>query len=583
MVSESASDLTFPPPVSEYLAVIRRRAWIVLGVTALVFGIGFGRAVRQARVYRASGQLVLASAGNDPTALQTQMGIVESDAVHALAARRVPGIGSVRAQQDGLGNVITVSADSAHPEVAAATVNSTITAYLRFAQQQSNSQFVSASSAIRGRVANLQRQIDAVTAAIQSGRAQPGNDLVARRDALIAQQSALQQRLDDLQVSSATGTGISVLARATTPTHPIKPTVRDDALIALGAGLLLGIALALAIEFLGSGGSSNSKRPTETSTDLVPLAPPDVRVMGVLPPGASPAGEVVSLSEPESAAARTYRSLNDAAWFLGLERGRCLMVTSTPDRGGKTETITNLAVVLARSRRRVIVVDCDLREPHVHEFFGLPNEIGLSSVLRGETLADALRPVPGVDHLYALTSGPVHADPGGLLASAQCREVLSSLLVGGTLVLLDTAPLGPFEDAYSLAMAAPIDAIMLVTTPEAEADGHLREALDRLRESGARQIGVVLTNGDFASEHEPFRSWPRHRPNGAGSNGGSGSNGGAALNGGFRPQDDTERWAALLGVVGPNPDAVDVTDDRGPAPHGRPSLGASGGSATSTG
>ena len=396
------------------------------------------------------------------------MRIVESGSVHALAARRAPGIGTVQTQQEGLGDVITVSADSPDARVAAKTVNATIAAYVVYAQQQSNSQFVSASAAIHGRVTELQHQVDALNSQIQSGRGAPGNDFVARRDALISQESALQQTLDNLQVNSASGAAISVLSPTTTPTRPISPIVRDDALVALGAGLLLGVTLAFAIEFLGSSGSSRassgSTPPVETDEELLRRVTADVTLMGVLPTGSPSVSEVISLSAPDSAAAESYRSLRNAASFMGLEQGRCLEVTSAPDRDGKTETLVNLAVLLAGTGRGVVVVDCDLRKPRVHEFFGLSNETGFTSVMRGVALTQALQRVPGVDHLYALTSGPLPTDPTEMLASDRCGEVLRSLLVGGTLVLIDTPPMLPYTDACTIAKTSPIDTIMLVAT-----------------------------------------------------------------------------------------------------------------------
>src|SRR5262249_24841961 len=338
-------------------------------------------------------------------------------------------------------------------------------------------QFLAASSVIRARVSQLQDQIDALEPRIAAGNLGPGSDLVARRDALITRQGALQQQLDSLQTNTTSGSTVTVLGRASVPTHAYTPNVRDDALIALGAGLLLGIALALAIEFLGTRGA-----PTRTASSVATnvgsqaaLAQPggtDVRMIGVLPAGNPSAPEVVSLSEPESENAQSYRSLQEAALFLGLERGRCLAVTSAPDRAGKTEAIANLAVVLARAHRRVIVVDCDLRQPRVHEFFGLPNDTCFTSVIEGAWLADALQPVRSVDHLYALTSGPLPDDPQKLLTSDRCREVVSSLLVGGTIVLIDTPPMLPVTDASALARTIRFDAIVLVATADADTREH---------------------------------------------------------------------------------------------------------------
>ena len=316
--------------------------------------------------------------------------------------------------------------------------------------------------------------------------------------------------MDSIQIDNAgAGTGINVVARATPPTSPIRPKPRTDGLVALGAGLLLGLVLAFFVEYLKrSGGSSESR-------EMVPQAvAAEVALMGVLPTGNPSVNEVVSLSAPDSAAAQSYRSLHNAASFMGLERGRCIAVTSAPDRDGKTETLANLAVLLARGGRRVIVVDCDLRKPRVHSFFGLANGTGFTSVVRGAPLAEALQRVPNVDHLYALTSGPLPADPDDMLASDRCRDILSSLLVGGTLVLLDTPPMLPVTDAVTLAKTAPVDAIILVATAQTDAREHLRQALDALHQSGAPQVGVVLTTAEFGGQR-PQRggpSWSRRAP-----------------------------------------------------------------------
>jgi capsular exopolysaccharide synthesis family protein len=276
-------------------------------------------------------------------------------------------------------------------------------------------------------------------------------------------------------------------------------------LIALGAGLLLGIAIAFAVEYLDDS--------TETSGQLLRQLGAGVTLMGVIPTARSSEPEVVSLSAPESETAEAYRSLRSVASSMGLQRGRCVEVTSTPGREGKTEALVNLAVLLARSGHRVIVVDCDLREPRVHTFFGLSNEIGLTSVLGGGApLAESIQRVPSVDRLFVLSSGPVPANPLELLTSPRYSEVLGSLLVGGTLVLVDTPPLLPVTDAAVLAESPLVDAVVLVGSAKASTRKHLRHALDMLRESGTPQVGVVLntevTEASEGADQASGRMWP---------------------------------------------------------------------------
>ena len=264
--------------------------------------------------------------------------------------------------------------------------------------------------------------------------------------------------------NAGAGTGVHVVARAIPSTHPIRAKPQFDGLHALGVGLLLGLVLAFFVEFLvrsrdadeaGEAAAQPVAAETGERPELAHGATGDVTLMGVLPMGSPSVSEVVSLSAPDSDAAQSYRSLHDAVSFMGLERGRCIEVTSVPDRDGKTETVANLAVLLARTGRRVIVVDCDLRKPRVHEFFGLANETGFTSVMAGSPLDQALQPVPNIDHLYALTSGPLPHDPEAMLGSELCGDILGSLLVRGTMVLVDTPPVLPLTDACTIAKAVP--------------------------------------------------------------------------------------------------------------------------------
>src|SRR5205814_4660764 len=106
--------------------------------------------------------------------------------------------------------------------------------------------------------------------------------------------------------------------------------------------------------------------------------------------------QAVTLTEPSSSAAEAYRTLRTSIQFMGLDRPlRTLQVTSPSASEGKTTTLANLAVALARAGQRVLMVDCDLRRPRLHGFFGVENNVGLTSVILGEvTLAEAVQEIP---------------------------------------------------------------------------------------------------------------------------------------------------------------------------------------------
>ena len=236
----------------------------------------------------------------------------------------------------------------------------------------------------------LQTQIDALDRQIaqvpQELRLLPENALVQRRAVLIQQQGAFQGRLDEVQVTANLKTGDAQLVTpASTPLRPESPRPRRDAVVALVVGLLLGVALALLREHLDD--SIKSKDELERVSDGLPT-------LGIIPVEAGWKNRdepyVVSRAEPFSPSAEAFRSLRTAIQFVGLDRPVHTLQITSPNAGeGKTATLSNLAVALARAGKRVGLVCCDLRRARLHQFFGIANTVGFTSVLLGEVSLDA--------------------------------------------------------------------------------------------------------------------------------------------------------------------------------------------------
>jgi capsular exopolysaccharide synthesis family protein len=172
---------------------------------------------------------------------------------------------------------------------------------------------------------------------------------------------------------------------------------------------------------------------------------------------------------------------------------RRLQITSPSAEEGKTTTVANLGVALAATGQKVVIVDCDLRRPRVHEFFGMSNEVGVTSLLLGRhSLTDVIQRVAAQERLALLASGPQPPNPSELLQSRQMAEMLDRLDAEADVLLLDCPPVLPVTDAAAL--SAHVDATMLV----ASADGtHARvtaRALEVLGQIGAPLVGTVLNN-----------------------------------------------------------------------------------------
>jgi capsular exopolysaccharide synthesis family protein len=204
------------------------------------------------------------------------------------------------------------------------------------------------------------------------------------------------------------------------------------------------------------------------------------------------AEQLVALRDPRSPAAEAYRTLRTNIQFSSLDKPlRTILATSTAADEGKSTTIANLAVTMAQSEQRVILVDCDLRRPTVHTLFGVSNTLGLTSVMLQEDAPLPLQPteVPG---LQLLPSGPLPPRPADILGSRRMEVLIERLLQQADMVLFDTPPVIAVTDAAVL--ATKVDGVLLVFRSGATKRDRARDARRLLEKVNANIVGVVMTD-----------------------------------------------------------------------------------------
>jgi capsular exopolysaccharide synthesis family protein len=207
---------------------------------------------------------------------------------------------------------------------------------------------------------------------------------------------------------------------------------------------------------------------------------------------AAPNRALIMLADPHSPSAEAYRSLAANLQFAYADRQvQTIGITSAAAGEGKSTTVANLAVALAQSGRRVIVVDADLRRPGQHTLFGLEPQEGLANVLLREHPQLPLRDTaaPGV---RLLTSGTATADPLEALGSPHFDHVLALARAQADFVLVDTPPAGALADA---ALVAPrLEGVLLVVSAGRTKRDLARRAREQLERVNANLLGVVLTD-----------------------------------------------------------------------------------------
>ena len=201
---------------------------------------------------------------------------------------------------------------------------------------------------------------------------------------------------------------------------------------------------------------------------------------------------LVTISDPRSPASEAYRSLRTNLSFYSLDAPlRTLVVTSPAAGEGKSSTVANLAVTMAQSGRRTVLVDCDLRRPTLHELFGLAMTPGLTSVALDETVVLPLQQT-SVENLWLLSSGPKPPNPADLLGAARMGRLIDQLLERADFVLFDAPPVMAAADAAIL--GAKVDGVLLVIQAGKTRRDHSERARELLEKANVRIIGATLTN-----------------------------------------------------------------------------------------
>jgi polysaccharide biosynthesis transport protein len=316
---------------------------------------------------------------------------------------------------------------------------------------------------------------------------------------------------------------VSIVRPATEPDTPIGGETANTMLI----GAVLGLAIGLALAFV----RENLDTSIGTIEDVESYL--GVPVLGVVPhidsretvqrilerrPALAQIDPEALLShsllithfDPKSPVAEAYRTLRTNIQFARMERsGKVLVVSSPTLQEGKTTTIVNLALTMAQSGQKTLLIGANMRRPSIHRFFGIEREPGLSNILVGSaqwrdcirTVADILMgrfemedimAAPGLDNLHIIEAGPVPANPSELLSTPAMSGFLHSVRDVYDVILVDTPPILPVTDSAIVASQA--DGVVIVYQAGKVGRLVLKRAKVHVENVGGKVWGVVLND-----------------------------------------------------------------------------------------
>lgn len=307
----------------------------------------------------------------------------------------------------------------------------------------------------------------------------------------------------DLQTNN-----MRVLEYALVPFVPIKPRVA----ISLGLGALVGLVIGI-LAALAAVQADRTVRSRE-DVEILLQAP----CLGYLPlvSGRKLRSKYQYTSQPvdekpvenldlivnshrTSMAAEAMRGVRTNLLFTSVDKPfQMLMVTSPSPREGKTFTAVSLAISLAQSGKKTLIVDGDLRRPRVHKVFGVRPPVGLTSVLIGEaTLDEAVYPTE-VENLSLLPCGPIPFNPAELLHSQPLTRLMGELRQKYDRVIFDSPPASVVTDA--LALGPQLDGVVLVFRARQTRRDQAAGVLRQLRGLGSNVVGCVLNALDLEGD-----------------------------------------------------------------------------------
>ena len=302
----------------------------------------------------------------------------------------------------------------------------------------------------------------------------------------------LMQRSRETGVSGALRTSnIRIVDEAERPRSPVSPNRRMNVMVGLFAGMVAALGLVFGFEYM----DNRIKSPDEIKHYL---RLPHLGLVPRLPASKDPDAVYPLLSEaPPPAFLEAFRVIRTNVLFSAREEtGQVLLVTSTGPNEGKSLTAANLAISLAQTGKRILVLDADMRKPKAHLAFSMAQEPGLSNLLVGDTKASVAVKATGVPGVWLLPAGQIPPNPAELLGSDRLRHYLDQLRAHFDWVVMDSPPVMAVADASVLAHRSQAGVVFVVGADMTNRNAALK-AVEQLEKSGAYFVGAVLNKADL--------------------------------------------------------------------------------------
>jgi succinoglycan biosynthesis transport protein ExoP len=293
----------------------------------------------------------------------------------------------------------------------------------------------------------------------------------------------ISTRMKEIDISASLMTNnLRILDRAPVPKIPVKPRTLLNMAVGMLLALMLGVAAVFFLDYL-----DNTIRTSEDVEQFLGL-----NLLAIVPRDSE---------ATRNAVREAYQTLRTSLLFSRKVRtANAALVTSSGPQEGKSQTTVNLARTLASAGERVVVIDCDLRRPTIHQRLNVPRDHGITNYILspGDDLSAYLKPTT-TPNLFAITCGPIPPNPAEVFGHERFTGLLQELKRRFDWVLIDSPPVVSLADASILASMA--DLVMFVIKHNGNDKELIRRSVATLRKVSPHLVGAVLNNVDLERSH----------------------------------------------------------------------------------
>lgn len=205
---------------------------------------------------------------------------------------------------------------------------------------------------------------------------------------------------------------------------------------------------------------------------------------------------LLSFKNNKPKALESYREIRTNIEYLDTEKNlKTILVTSASDKEGKSTITSNLAISFANINKKVLMIDCDLRNPSIYKVMNLDNKNGLTDILLEKSTIKACIKKSNVNNLEVLTAGEILQNTTEILSLEKTKEVLVYLRENYDYIFIDSSPIGYVVDASIISRHA--DGVIFVVSSDEISRDELRICQEKLKKMDVNVIGIVLNKYNY--------------------------------------------------------------------------------------